>query len=394
MSKGRQALSDPAEDDDEPVHLTELLLPAVSGWRLLLLVPLAVGALALGLTYLVPPVFTARTTFLPPQQQQSQIPSGLGQLGALAGIAGGSSLLKSPADQYVALMQSVNASDSIIDRFGLMRVYEADYRFQARRMLALNVRISVGKKDGLITLEVDDTDPQRASDIANQFVQELRRMTTELGLTEAQQRRMFFEAQLARASEQLNKAQRALQSSGFGPGALRTEPRVAADSYARLRAETTTAEIKLQTLRRALADSAPEVQQQLAIVSALRAQVSKLEDSATNSTSGEADYVGKYREFKYQETLFEIFARQFEQARLDEAREGALVQIVDVAQKPEWKSKPKRAQAAGISALVALALTLAYLYLRHAMRRAADDPEAAQRLAALRAAIRTDSNPT
>jgi len=393
MNDRRISHAEPAHEEDAPIHLAELLLPAVVGWRLLLLTPLLVGTLALGLTYFVPPVFTARTTFLPPQQQQSQLSAGLGQLGALAGLAGGSSILKSPADQYVALMQSVNVFDSIIDQFKLMQVYGSDYRFEARRRLGMNVRMSIGKKDGLITLEVDDTDPQRAADVANQFVQELRRMTTELGLTEAQQRRMFFEGQLARASEQLNKAQRALQSSGFNAGALRTEPRIAADSYARLRAEWTAEDIKLQSLRRSLADTAPEVQRQQAIVSALRAQVSKLEVSAAIDTPSENDYVSKYRDFRYQETLFEIFARQFEQARLDEAREGALVQIVDVAKRPEWKSKPRRLVVAGISALFALGLTLGYLYVRHALRRAAQDPAAAQRLAALRAALRTDSGP-
>ena len=139
----------------------------------------------------------------------------------------------------------------------------------------------------------------------------------------------------------MEKAQQALQASGFNVGALRAEPRAAAESYARLKAEITAAEVRTQVLRGSLADSAPEVQRQLAQLSALRAQLARLEQ-ATDTNVG-PDYLTKYREFKYRETLFELFARQYEIARVDESREGALIQIVDPAVPPEYKSKPKRA---------------------------------------------------
>lgn len=320
--------------------------------RLLLLAPLAAGTLAFGASYLIPPTFTARTSFLPPQQQQTASASALSQIGSLIGVAGGLAAIKSPAEQYTALMQSETVSDRMIDRFGLMQVYEAKYRFEARRELAENVRIMLGKKDGLITVEVDDHSRQRAADIANHYVTELRRMTGELALTEAQQRRLFFETQLKTTRDRLSQAQRALQNSGFNPGALKAEPKAAAEAYARLNAEVTASEVRLQTLRRSLVDSAPEVQQQQALLGALRSQLDKAEAaSASVGRSGDADYIGKYREYKYQETLFEMFARQFELARLDESREGALIQVVDVAQVPEWKSRPKRAFIAMLAAL-------------------------------------------
>ena len=217
------------------------------------------------------PVYTARTSFLPPQQQQSGMASALASLGGLAGLAGAAGAIKSPADQYVALMQSVSATDRLIDQFELMKVYESKYRFEARRALEQNTRIAVGKKDGLISVEVDDENPQRAAEMANAYVEELRRMTSVLAVSEAQQRRMFFEKELKDARDQLEKAQQALQASGFNVGALRAEPRAAAESYARLKAEITAAEVRTQVLRGSLADSAPEVQRQLAQLSALRA---------------------------------------------------------------------------------------------------------------------------
>ncbi len=166
-------------------------------------------------------------------------------------------------------------------------------------------------------------------------------MTNNLALTEAQQRRVFFEAQLKQTRDRLTQAQQALQASGFNPGALKAEPKAAADSYAKLQAEVTAAEVRLQTMRRSLADTAPEVQQQLAQLDALRAQLGKVE--ATTPSDGGPDYISKYRQFKYEETLFDLFSRQYELAKLDESREGSLIQVVDPATPPERKSKPKRA---------------------------------------------------
>jgi uncharacterized protein involved in exopolysaccharide biosynthesis len=266
-----------------------------------------------------------------------------------------------------------------------MQVYESKYRFEARKTLAANARVSLGKKDGLITVEVDDVDPQRAADLANRHVDELRRLSAQLALTEAQQRRVFFESQLKNTRDDLTAAQNALQASGFNPGALKAEPKAAAEGYARLRAEVTAAEVRLQTLRRNLADTTPEVAQAQTTLAALRAQLSRTE-AATDPT-GNADYVSKFREFKYQETLFELFSRQYELARLDESREGALIQVVDVAQPAERKSKPKRAIIASAATVAALLLLAVFLVTRHFWRQGAAQPEKAAKLAQLRAAL-------
>ncbi len=346
--------------------------------KLLVLGPLVAALLALGISHLIPPTFTARTSLMPPQQPQSAATAALSQLGALAGLAGGVGGLKSPSDLYVALMQSVRVSDRMIDQFGLMEAYESKYRFEARKSLSAHVRIAIGKKDGLITIEVDDREPERASRMANQYVEELRLLSAELALTEAQQRRAFFEVQLQQVAERLAKAQSELQSSGFNPGALKAEPKAAAEGYAQLRAEVTAAEVRLQTLRRGLTDSAPEVQQQLAQLGALRAQLARLEGRSTPSEG--SDYVTQYRDFKYQETLFELLARQLELARLDESREGALIQVIDVAQVPEWKSKPKRAIITLATLLATFVVLVAAVLLWAAIRAGGDDVRLAEAL--------------
>jgi uncharacterized protein involved in exopolysaccharide biosynthesis len=249
----------------------------------------------------------------------------------------------------------------------LMQEYEAKLRMHARKTLSGNVRITVGKKDGLITVEVDDKSPQRAADLANQYVDELRYMTSTIAVSEAQQRRVFFEHQLQQTKDKLTAAQQALQASGFGQGAIKAEPKAAAEGYARLRAEVTAAEVRLQGTRGSLADDAPEVRQQQATLTALRSQLARLEQAS--NVSGGPDYVSKYREFKYQETLFDLFARQYELARVDESREGALIQVVDRAAPPEWKSKPKRAITAIVAALATALLLIVAVVARHSWQQ-------------------------
>jgi uncharacterized protein involved in exopolysaccharide biosynthesis len=277
-------------------------------------------------------------------------------------------------------MQSTTVADRMIDQFDLVQAYDAKLRVDARRELSSRSRFQVGKKDGLIVIEVDDEDPRRAAEMANQYVEELRRMTAVLAVSEAQQRRAFFETQLKNTRDQLVRAQQALQASGFNQGALRAEPKAAAEGYARLKAETTAAEVRLQTLRGSLSDNAVEVQQQQAKLNALRSQLARLEQAgeASAGTANGPDYISKYREFKYQETLFELFSRQYELARVDEAREGALIQVVDPALPPERKSKPKRAQIALVSTAGTLFFLCVVVLVRHFWRESAAQRRVAQ----------------
>jgi len=379
-------MQDIGHHDDAPADLIDLLMPVAARWRSAILVPVCVALLGYGATYLIKPTFRAATSFLPPQQQQSGIASALASLGAVAGFAGAGAV-KSPADQYVALMQSTTVSDRLIDQFKLLEVYDVRYREQARKILAKSSEIVAGKRDGLISVEVDDTDPGRAAAIANQYVQELRRLTSTLAVSEAQQRRVFFEGQLDETKHRLTQAQIALQASGYNAGALKAAPQAAAEAYARARAESTAAEVRLQTLRHSLTDSSAEVQQAAATAQALREQVRQLEQSDPDSTKG-PDYITRYREFKYQETLFDLLARQYETAKFDEAREGALIQVVDIAKPPERKIKPLRMVDGIVAGVLAGILYIGWLMMRTRWNRNALDPVRAERLAALRNALR------
>lgn len=321
--------------------------------------PLLAGVAVLGITFVVPPVFTASVTFIPPQQTQGGAAAALASLGSLASLAGVGGGSRSQPDLYASLLQRATITDRMVDEFKLVELYKAKLRVDARTKLGLNTRVIVGRRDGLITVEVDDESPERAASMANRYVEELRRVTSTLAVSEAQQRRQFFEEQLKLTNERLVSAQQALQASGFNPGALKAEPKSAAESYAKIKAEVTAGEVRLQSLQGSLTDTSPEVRQQQATLGALRRQLTLLERS--NAPQGGSDYVTRFREFKFAEALFEVYARQFELARVDEAREGALIQVVDKALPPERRSWPKRAQTAVVTTVLSFLVLLAFV---------------------------------
>lgn len=364
--------------DDDEISLLDLLQTVVDNLRLLVLGPLAAGLLALGGAFLVAPTYTAVTQFLPPQQQQGAAAAMLQSLGSLGGLAGAAAGIKNPSDQYIAFMKSRSLQDAIIDRFDLMKKWEIDLRHDARLALDGAVRITAGK-DGIIDVEVDDEDPIFAAAMANAYVEELRALMNRLAVTEAQQRRQYFEQQLQKAKDSMVKAEQALKATGVNSSAIKSSPEAAVGAVAEIQARIAAQEIKIGSMRGYLTESAPDFKQAITELAALRSQLSKLESGGPISVGG-SDYIARFRDFKYHETLFELFAKQYELARADEAREGAVIQVLDVAAPPDRKSKPKKALIAVITTLATGFALLLFVFLRQALRNAAHDEESFNKL--------------
>ena len=376
-------ISTPPTEVEDEISLLDLLQTIFDNLRLLILGPLVVGLAALGISFTVPPTFTATVKFLPPQQQQSAAASMLASLGGLGGLAGAAAGIKSPADQYLAFMKSNSVQDVLIERFKLQERYETKFKADTRLALTGSTRATSGK-DGLISVEVDDKDPQFAADLANAHVQELQTLLARIAVTEAQQRRAFFEKQLTQVKDKMIAAEQALRATGISGSVLKSNPTSAVAAVAGLKAQVTAQEVKLGAMRGYLAESAPDFKLALNELASLRAQLAKQEKDEP-ATAGQSDYVSKYREFKYQETLFDLFAKQFEVAKVDESREGAVIQVLDAAQPPERKAKPKKALIAIIATLAAGFAMLLFVFIRQALRNATQDPESAQKLGKLKA---------
>jgi uncharacterized protein involved in exopolysaccharide biosynthesis len=370
--------------DDDEISLLDLLLVLAENIKLLIFGPLIIGLAALGISFQIPETFTAKVVLMPPQQQQSGASAMLAQLGALAGAAGAAAGIKSPSDQYAALMKSSAVENRLIDRFNLIKIYESKLREDARKTLEQRTRIDAGKKDGLMVIEVDDHDPKRAAEIANAYVEELSILLSRLAVTEAQQRRVFFERQLQKVKEDLTRAQSALKRGGTEADVLKTQPQTAVIELAQLTAQVTAKEVELAAMRSYLKEAAPDFKQALNELAALKAQLAKAQAGsvsvkADGNQNIQNDYVSRFREYKYQETLFDLMARQFEIAKIDESREGAIIQIIDAAEPPERKSKPKKAMITLIATLAAGFFLLLFVFVRNAWRKAMEDDETARK---------------
>ena len=375
----------PADQEDE-ISLLDLLQVIVDNLRLLVLGPLAVGLVTLGITFLIPPTYTAKTQFLPPQQQQSSASALLQSLGAMGGLASAATGLKNPADQFIGFLKSTSIQDGLVERFKLQERYDKKFKVDTRKALENNTKIAAGK-DGIISIEFDDHDPQFAAEVANGYVQELRKLMGRLALSEAQLRRAFFEGKLKETKDALAQADQELRATGINASTLKSSPTAAVEVVARVRAGIVAQEVKIAAMRGYMTESAPEVKQAMVELSALRAQLASAE-KAEPQEAGQSNYVERYRNFKYQETLFELFAKQYELARVDEGREGAVVQVVDAAQPPEKKAKPKKALIAVMSTLVAGFALLLFVFVRQAVRKGAQDEETAEKFQVIRASWR------
>ena len=382
--------SAPAISDEEEISLLDLLQVVADNLRLLVLLPLAAGLLALGISFLLTPTYTATTRFLVPQGQSasSAMMQSLGALSGLAGAAG----LKSPGDQFVSFIKSDSVQNALMERFKLQDRYGQKYRVETRKQLAQRATITSNAKDGIITVEVDDYDPKFAADLANGHVQELQRLLSRLAITEAQQRRLFFEKLLATTKANWVRAEQELKATGVDSSSLKLSPATALEGVAKLRAAVTAQEIKIGSMRGYLADSAPDFKQAQAEMAALKSQLAGLEhqdaDTSASASPAKNDYIAKYREYKYNETLFELFSKQYEIARIDEGREGATIQIVDPAEPPEHKSKPKKALIAVITTLATAFMVLLFVFVRNALSGSASDPQTAAKLQRLHASWR------
>lgn len=389
MSEPTQAASSPDVRNDD-VDLLDLLQVVADNLRLLIAGPFLAGLVALCITYAVDPTFTATTRFMPPLQQQSSTAMALQNLGALGGLAGAATGLKNPNDQFIGLVGSESVANALIDQFKLVSRYEVDFKEDARLRLSKLTRVTAGK-DNLITIEVGDKDPGIAAQMANASVGELAKLLSRLAITEAQQRRVFFEKQLVKTQQNLAVAESALSASGVNSSAAKSSPEVAIKAVAETQARIAAQEVKLSTMRGYLTESSPDFKLALNELYALRAQLGKAESSAAGSVpanGANSNYIARLRDVKYNETLNELFTKQFELAKADEAREGPVIQIVDVAVAPERRSKPKRAHTAILVSLVSGMLLLLFVYVRQGLRGAYRAPENAAKISSLQTSLR------
>jgi tyrosine-protein kinase Etk/Wzc len=349
---------------------------------------------------LVGPTFSAGALILPPQQGQSLSSSMMGQLGSLMALAGGGAL-KTPADMYIGILESRTIADHLIARFHLQELYKTKKMEDARTSLRRNSRF-LASKDGLIHITVDDHDPNRASEMANAYVDELYSMNSHLAITEAAQRRLFFDEELADEKNALTIAENDLKLTAEKTGIIQLGGQAESiiRTLAQLRAEIASREVQISAMRTFATDQNPNTVLVQKEIDSLRDQLSQLERDPRNpqlSTVGipagqvpaiALEYARKLREVKYHESLFELLSKQYEAARIDEAKAAPVIQVVDRAVPPDKKSGPYRLLITLGCGFIGFCLGCLLAAVTQALRRAAEVPEYAIKLARLRSGFR------
>lgn len=308
----------------------------------------------------LPVRYTAVTKLMPPQQTQSSAALMMNQLmnsggaGSLAAIAGGGLGLKSPNDIYVGMLNSRPVADAIVQKFSLKDVYRDKDMTAARKDLAEYTQI-VSEKSGFISVSVTDREKKRAAAIANEYTYQLRQLTQSIAVTEASQRRLFYETQLKDAKDSLVAAESSFQQVQQSKGLVQLDAQARAmiSSLTGLRAQIAAKEVELQAMRSYSTDRNPEVEIAERELASLKDQAASLEHRSHSAGSGELglkdvpaaglDYLRADHEVRYRQALFDLLIKQYDAARLDEAKEAAIIQVVEPAIEPDRKSSPKRA---------------------------------------------------
>jgi uncharacterized protein involved in exopolysaccharide biosynthesis len=292
---------------------------------------------------------------MPPQQQSSAAAALLGQLGGVGSIAGQNLGLKNPADPYVGILSSRTVADELIVQFGLKKIFKEKNLTDTRKKLASLTHFNAAKYS-LIQISVEDQDPKRAADLANAYVDRLQEQSSRLAVTEASQRRLFFERQLEEEKGHLANAEKALKKTQEQKGIFQVSSQVEAviRAMAQMRAEIAAREVSLQRLKAGATKQNPEVLRQEIELNALRSQLKEFEASNAKKSTGDPllttsmlpaaglEYAQRLRELKYRESLFELIAKQYELARIDEAKEAPIIQVIDRAIPPDRKTAPSR----------------------------------------------------
>lgn len=357
----------PGEQED--LTFLDVLLIVTQRKKLVTIVTAICAGIALILAFALPPSYTATVIILPPQGNTSMSsmlasqPAGVGS--AVSGMAGSMLGMKNINDMYVSVLKSRTVEDAVIQRYGLQSEYRNAYLAETRKALERHTKIDGSTKDGLIRLNFSDRNSNRAAEIANGYIEQFRDLSEHLAITEASQRRVVFENQLEKTKIDLENADEALKRTQLSTGMVQVDGQARAmiESAARLRAQIVAKEVQIEAMRSYAGDENPALTQAQTELDGLREQFNKLVGSKGGSADdlflpkGEVpqarlEYVRRLRDVKYYEAIFDVLAKQLELAKLDETREGALIQIVDPAVPPEQKSFPKR----GLFTLAGLAL--------------------------------------
>jgi tyrosine-protein kinase Etk/Wzc len=376
-----------AASSADKIYLLDYLIILARHSRMIIYTTLAVALLTYLVLFLLPNKYTAAARILSPQQNLTmvaQVLEGLGGStinpgGGLGPMASGLLGLKSPGEMYVGMMSGDTISDRIIERFKLREHYGLTHREDVRQKLHQRVQIEAGR-DGLITINVTDTNPQRAQEMANAYVDELDGLLQQMGGQEAKRRLTYLEKKREETLHNLVQDENNLRNFSERTSILQVDAqtRNTLEYIATLRATIDAKDVQVKVLQEQATPFNYDVIKLETEVKGLKEKLHAAEGQEVQNprTSGAMiasskipalglEYLRLYREVKFQEKLYKLYSKLVEMAHLDEAQGALILHVVDRARVPEKRSNQRLVPAAlaGIGTflfMVFLAFVLEY----------------------------------
>lgn len=344
-----------AEDGEGSIDFAALFLALRLGKKKIFLTALVVFVVATVIAFSLPSHFTSTVSFIPPNLGGGNSMASVlaGQLSALSG----SDLLsagKTSGDLYAGILSSRSIEGELVQRFELMHVYRVKKESVAEKTLGSNTNVVVDLKSSIVTLSVTDHSPALAHDIANAYMDALRETNERLALNQSSERRLFFEQQLAKEKDDLEDAEVDLKKTEEQSGLIAPVGQTDSEikTIAETQAQIAIRQVQLAGLRQSATDQNPDVIRLRSEISDLQGQLARLQKGGSNEPAMtipaakvptlQLEYVRKEREVKYHEALFDMLSKQYEAARLDEARDSPVLQVLDAASYPDTESSPRR----------------------------------------------------
>lgn len=377
------------------IDFLELFTSLAKSKKLLLRNAVILGVVLVLWVIAKPNIYTAKTTLLPPQQGGSAASEMLNQLGPFAGMAGDALGVKSKSALYVSMLRSRTIADELIRAFRLDQSLKLKKLSKVRTALERMTKIK-SDKDGVITIEVSSKDPVLAANLANAYTANLNRLSQSLAITTASQKRLFFENQLNQTRNKLSQAEYDLQQMQGTTGMIQVYPqeKEIAESNARLRAEIAAKEVELSSMRIGVTQSNPQYLRIQNELSSLKERLKGMESSdgfSNKQTKESLEYIRKFREVKFEQAVVELLFKQYEAAKIDEAKDYPIIQVLDKAEIPDEKSGPFRSLIVVAGEFIVIMCTLMWILFREYMNRSMLVPENRNRYQRFRDAMKWTS---
>ncbi len=375
-----------AAGDEDEINLLELVRIVVRRKMLIIKICSVAVVLSVCFSLAMSNIYTATSNIYPPPRENpnSAFTSLIAQTGSIQSALGG---MSGSTDLYMAILKSRSVADAVVKRLDLQKDEDKTLTLEAaRKRVEAAVKFTAGK-DGVITVAASSKYPQKAAQLANTFVNEMIIRSVQLYVTKAGSERYFLEKRIEVVKVELKHTENALKAFQEQHKTIKADSQaaVAIEGIARIKAEIVGMEVQLASLRNSRTDENYDVKELQSAIARLKGQLS----TQTGSGGGDniipatgnvpelgLEYLRKLRDVKIQEAIFEQLTKQYESAKINEAKEFSPVQILDEAVAPLKKSKPKRAIIVLVSTFSAFIISLVIIFLQeHLSKMSPEDAE-------------------